>query len=590
MDRTVRAVSRALACVSAILVFATALFPTGARAADAHQVVISEVAWMGTTNSSSDEWMELYNNTASPVSLNGWTLGSQDGTPSVTLSGTIPAYGHFLLERTDDTSVPGKAADEIYTGALGNSGEALVLTDSQGVVQDQTSAPWLAGDNTSKASMQRVKLTSNGTNTSSWITATTGYGSGLGYGTPQDAADTPPPPMTSEAFSYDLKFAGGPTGSTVIDPYATPKSTDDLPMAQAMLARINAATTSIDFAVYGFRDQCAFKNALIAAQARGVVVRGVVDQQSDGSFTYHDTNGCDTQAVISALGNDSSGNPWVRVDANPSTGYGYGYIMHNKFFVIDSDWVSTGSTNYSDTGIGGEYNANWTIIIQSANLASVYTTEFDEMWVDGLTHHLKSDNTVHLLPIYTDGTQVESYFSPSDDATNNAIIPAINGAQHTLDIAIFYMTSQPIADAILAAKNRGVTVRVILDSNGASNSYSVHPQLCAAGIPVKIENFKGRMHMKALLADNNSMIIGSQNFTGAANTDNDENTLWLRNGSVGAMSSAYETYFGNLWNAIPDQFICKNPGSESKYVGNTCSDGIDNDFDGYIDGADFGCQ
>ncbi|WP_113064275.1 phospholipase D-like domain-containing protein [Oleiagrimonas sp. MCCC 1A03011] len=589
MNRAVHAVPRALVFLFATVVASASLFPSWARAADARQVVISEVSWMGTTNSSSDEWMELYNTTAAPISLNGWTLQSQDGTPSVSLSGTIPAHGHFLLERTDDTSVPGVAADEIYTGALGNGGETLVLTDSQGTVQDQTASAWAAGDNTTKATMQRAKLSGDGTLASSWATATTGYGSGLGYGTPQDAADTPPP-MISEAFHYDLKFAGGLSGSTVTDPYGEPSSSDNLPMAQAMLARINAATKTIDFAVYGFRDQCAFEDALVAAQARGVVVRGVVDQNSDGSFTYHDNNGCDTQAVITALGKDSSGNPWVRVDKNPSTGEGFGYIMHNKFFVIDSDWVSTGSTNYSDTGIGGEYNANWTIIIQSANLASVYTTEFDEMWMDGLTHHLKSDNTVHLLPVYTDGTQVESYFSPTDDATNNAIIPAINGAQHTLDIAIFYLTSQPITDAILAAKNRGVTVRVILDSNGASNTYSTHDQLCAAGIPVKIENFKGRMHMKALLADNNSMIIGSQNFTGAANADNDENTLWIRNGAVGAMSYDYETYYNNLWGAIPDMFICKNPGSESKYVGNTCSDGIDNDFDGYIDGADFGCQ
>lgn len=593
MSRTLQAVLRYAPTLLFAIVGLTLFIsmPRFVSAATAKQVVISEVAWMGTTASTSDEWIELYNNTGSAIDLTGWTLQSQDGTPSISLSGTIPAHGHFLLERTDDTTLPDLAADLIYTGALGNSGEALVLTDAAAGIQDQTDATWDAGDNTTKATMERINTLTEGTNSSNWANGSVVYGSGLGLGTPQNAAATPPPPPpATEAFNYDLEFAGGLTASTVIDPNSHPSSSSVLPMAQAMLARIDAAATSIDFSVYGFRNQCAFKDALVAAQARGVVVRGFVDQESDGSYTYTDANGCDTQAMITALGTDGAGNPWVRFDRNPSTGKGYGYIMHNKFFVIDDQWISVGSTNYSDTGIGGEYNANWNMLIQSVNLANVYTTEFNEMWVDGLSHHNKTDNTQHVLPTYTDGTVVESYFSPSDDAMNNAIIPAIDSADSSLDIAIFYLTSQEITDAILAAKNRGATVRVILDSTGAGNTYSKHDQLCAAGIPVKIENWNGKMHMKALMADGDNMIIGSQNFTGAANNDNDENTLWIRGGAVGTISGNYLTYYNSLWNSIPAQFICANPGAESLNAGNTCSDGIDNDFDGFIDAADSGCQ
>ena len=45
-------------------------------------VVISEIAWSGTATSSYDEWLELYNNTANPIDLSGWTLSAADGTPS----------------------------------------------------------------------------------------------------------------------------------------------------------------------------------------------------------------------------------------------------------------------------------------------------------------------------------------------------------------------------------------------------------------------------------------------------------------------------------------------------------------------------
>jgi hypothetical protein len=72
---------------------------------------------MGTEASSADEWIELYNNAGSDIDLTGWTLQAADGTPSIALSGTIPAGGSFLLERShDDGFLPGVAADQTYTG------------------------------------------------------------------------------------------------------------------------------------------------------------------------------------------------------------------------------------------------------------------------------------------------------------------------------------------------------------------------------------------------------------------------------------------------------------------------------------------
>src|SRR3989344_4973573 len=96
-------------------------------------VVINEIAWMGTAASTSDnEWLELYNTTDQPINMNGLTLKSQDETPNITLSGIVPASGYYLLERTDDDTLPDITADQIYTGALGNSGEHLVLKDTAG--------------------------------------------------------------------------------------------------------------------------------------------------------------------------------------------------------------------------------------------------------------------------------------------------------------------------------------------------------------------------------------------------------------------------------------------------------------------------
>ncbi|MDK1028649.1 MAG: hypothetical protein QGD96_04870, partial [Anaerolineae bacterium] len=41
------------------------------RAASALDIVISEVAWMGTESDYRDEWIELYNQTSSDIDLTG---------------------------------------------------------------------------------------------------------------------------------------------------------------------------------------------------------------------------------------------------------------------------------------------------------------------------------------------------------------------------------------------------------------------------------------------------------------------------------------------------------------------------------------
>jgi len=120
-------------------------------------VIINEVAWMGTTASANSEWIELRNLSSANIDLTGWTLSAADGSPKINLKGKITANGYFLLERTSDDSVPGVAADQIYSGALGNGGENLSLKDANGNLADQIDASggWPGGDNTSKQTMER---------------------------------------------------------------------------------------------------------------------------------------------------------------------------------------------------------------------------------------------------------------------------------------------------------------------------------------------------------------------------------------------------------------------------------------------------
>lgn len=122
-------------------------------------VVINEVAWAGTKADSNAEWIELYNNTSSSISLYSWQLVSTtDDSPHIPLAGTIPAYGFFLLERTDDTTVNDVSANLLYTGSLVNTGESLELIDPFNRVIDTANANggvWPAGNATTPCSMER---------------------------------------------------------------------------------------------------------------------------------------------------------------------------------------------------------------------------------------------------------------------------------------------------------------------------------------------------------------------------------------------------------------------------------------------------
>ncbi len=124
-------------------------------------VIISEVAWAGTAASSADEWIELYNPSATTVDLTGWRLSADDGSPDILLQGEVAPDGYFLLERTDDETVKDIAADQIYTGALANTGERLTLYAPDGTVVDtanRAGAAWPAGTSAPPASMERIGL------------------------------------------------------------------------------------------------------------------------------------------------------------------------------------------------------------------------------------------------------------------------------------------------------------------------------------------------------------------------------------------------------------------------------------------------
>ena len=293
-----------------------------------------------------------------------------------------------------------------------------------------------------------------------------------------------------------------------------------------LVARMNNAQRSIDAAFYNLSGTAgtSLVNAMIAAKNRGVKVRVICEFDNLNS----------TFSSIS-----SAGIPLINDRFDPIN-FGAG-LMHNKFVSIDSRggapescWVWTGSWNPTDPGTNNDMqNA---IEIQDQSLAKTYTMEFEEMWGSSTDTPnasasrfgaRKIDNTPHRFTI--DGHLVECYFSPSDNVTAR-IIDRINAAQHSIGFQLLTMTRADISAAIVARKNAGMKTRGVL--NDDSDSGSQYAYLAGNGVDVHLKTgVSGLLHHKYCLFDaeyplwDATTLTGSHNWSSAAETNNNENTV-----------------------------------------------------------------
>jgi len=135
-------------------------FSAAGTATSTKRVIINEVAWMGSTENHSNEWIELKNISSSEMDISGWWLIDQGEQIKVVFpqNTIIPAGRFFLLERTDDDSVPNVRADMIYQGILSNDEEGLRLLSPNCLIKDEVLADpkWPAGEASSRKTMERT--------------------------------------------------------------------------------------------------------------------------------------------------------------------------------------------------------------------------------------------------------------------------------------------------------------------------------------------------------------------------------------------------------------------------------------------------
>lgn len=261
----------------------TAMGDLTAMAYNAGDVVINEVAWAATQDSSTDEWIELYNTTNSAIDLSGWKI-VDDGSSDYTITtGSIQPHGYFLIEDAEQaTNAP---ADALIGLSLANAGDSLVLKNNSGMVIDTVNGSggaWYAGNATTKATMERIDPSVLTDSAANWANAAssngaTGRSGGAILGTPKSAnsnyggggAEVSIAPAEATANDGDrITFSVNANGATDLYAYGfeinyNPAVLNYVSAAEGSFLKLDGAATAFNAAL-----QNGVQGALIVGNAR----------------------------------------------------------------------------------------------------------------------------------------------------------------------------------------------------------------------------------------------------------------------------------------------------------------------------------
>ncbi|MCD6061234.1 MAG: nuclease [Moraxellaceae bacterium] len=121
-------------------------------------------------------------------------------------------------------------------------------------------------------------------------------------------------------------------------------------------------------------------------------------------------------------------------------------------------------------------------------------------------------------------TPAAAWFSPGQDC-RRAILDQLARCRRRLDICVFTISDDRLAEAILAVHRRGVAVRILTDNDKTADAGNDIGRLADAGIPVREDRSAWHMHHKFALCDAQTLLSGSFNWTRSASDYNQENLL-----------------------------------------------------------------
>jgi phosphatidylserine/phosphatidylglycerophosphate/cardiolipin synthase-like enzyme len=311
-----------------------------------------------------------------------------------------------------------------------------------------------------------------------------------------------------------------------------------------LLALIQSETVEIDVGMW-FMEDSRYSSAIIQRMQAGVQVRILMDPRAN---VGHPTN----QQIQTQLAN--AGVPMRKRTASG--------IEHWKAMIFaGQNKLYFGSANFSaDAFVPVTPYVNYVdetvYFTDNASLVSSFKTKFDDAWVNTVDYveHANAPNASLTRHFPVTAIDPELNFPPgSGQDFANRSVGRYNAETSKIDVIMFRITDQRHTNAIIAAANRGVPVRMIVDpaeyrnEDKFWNAWNVDRLYMAIGPSrMRMTTHQGINHGKLTLLYGQSMsIFGSSNWTSPSANSQHEHNIFTTNSFV---FNWYIDYFERRWN------------------------------------------
>ncbi|HOK40410.1 MAG TPA: phospholipase D-like domain-containing protein [bacterium] len=206
-------------------------------------------------------------------------------------------------------------------------------------------------------------------------------------------------------------------------------------------------------------------------------------------------------------------------------------LMHHKFAIVDGKKVWTGSFNWSYNATN-ENNEN-AVIIENEDVANNYRDIFEQLYSGDFGEVVGIPEPIITID---DNTEIQTYFSPKGKIAEK-ITKLLDSATHSIYFCMFTFSNQTIADKLVSIySKKQLSIKGIIDVRQMDTNYNVYKYLTDNGISVLGGIAPNRLHHKFIIIDPGSsdakVITGSYNLTAAADENNNENIVIIKNKKV----------------------------------------------------------
>lgn len=130
-----------------------------------------------------------------------------------------------------------------------------------------------------------------------------------------------------------------------------------------------------------------------------------------------------------------------------------------------------------------------------------------------------------------DDIKLYTCFTPGENCTEN-IVNLIKQAKTSIFIQASIFSSEPIINAIIAAKERNVNIKILFDKSLWTAHNTTAAMLLEQEIPISLDKKVLLAHNNVIIIDHRQVITGSFTFTREAQEKNAENLLIIDNSNI----------------------------------------------------------